>query len=98
MRLRSHGVPLRAGIDRLRTFLRDPASGESRLIVAPECPNLIEEFGLYRYHEESDREPISEIPIDRDNHAVKALTYWLFDRFGAIERPPRRSIPFRITW
>ena len=98
VRLRSHGVPLRAGIDRLRTFLRDPASGDPRLTVAPECPNLIEEFGLYRYHEASDREPISEVPIDRDNHAIKALTYWLFDRFGAIERPPRRSIPFRITW
>ena len=98
VRLRSHTVPLRSGIDRLRTFLRDPGSGSARLTVAPECRNLIEEFGLYRYHEDSDRDPISEIPIDRDNHAIKALTYWLFDRFGAIERPPRRSIPFRITW
>ena len=98
VRLRSHSVPLRSGIDRLRTFLRDPASGDARLIVAPECTNLVEEFGLYRYHEASDLEPISEIPIDRDNHAIKALTYWLYDRFGAIERPPRQSIPFRITW
>ncbi len=98
VRLRSHTVPLRSGIDRLRTFLRDPGSGSARLTVAPECRNLIEEFGLYRFHEDSDRDPISEIPIDRDNHAIKALTYWLFDRFGAIERPPRRSIPFRITW
>ena len=98
VRLRSHTVPLRSGIDRFRTFLRDPGSGSARLTVAPECRNLIEEFGLYRYHEDSDRDPISEIPIDRDNHAIKALTYWLFDRFGAIERPPRRSIPFRITW
>lgn len=98
IRLRSHTVPIRSGIDRLRTFLRDPASGKARLTVAPECQNLIEEFGLYRYHEASDRAPISEIPIDRDNHAIKALIYWLFDRFGAIERPPRQSIPFRITW
>ena len=98
IRLRSHRVPLRSGIDRLRTFLRDPASGKARLAVAPECRHLIEEFGLYRYHEASDVEPVSEIPIDRDNHAIKALIYWLFDRFGAIERPPRQSIPFRITW
>ena len=47
--------------------------GDARLIVAPECTNLVEEFGLYRYHEASDLEPISEIPIDRDNHAIKAL-------------------------
>ena len=72
--------------------------GRTRLRVAPTCSNLIEEFGLYRYHEASDLGPISELPIDRDNHAIKALTYWLFDRFGAIERPPRRNIPFRITW
>ena len=98
VRLRSHTVPLRSGIDRLHTFLRDPVSGRARLTVAPTCSNLIEEFGLYRYHEASDLGPISELPIDRDNHAIKALTYWLFDRFGAIERPPRRSIPFRITW
>lgn len=98
VRLRSHTVPLRAGIDRLRTFLRDPGNGDARLTVAPACRHLIEEFGLYRYHDASDREPVSELPIDRDNHAIKALTYWLFDRFGAIERPPRRSIPFRITW
>lgn len=98
IRLRSHRVPLRSGIDRLRTFLRDPASGKARLTVAPECRNLIEEFGMYRYHEASELEPVSEIPIDRDNHAIKALIYWLFDRFGAIERPPRQSIPFRITW
>ena len=98
VRLRSHAVPLRAGIDRLRTFLRDPASGKARLRVAPACRNLVEEFGLYRFHEASDAKPISEIPIDRDNHAIKALIYWLYDRFGAIERPPRQSIPFRITW
>ncbi|MDE2768116.1 MAG: hypothetical protein OXO54_13700 [Chloroflexota bacterium] len=98
IRLRSHSVPLRSGIDRLRTFLRDPASGRARLTVAPDCRNLIEEFGMYRYHEASDLEPVSEIPIDRDNHAIKALIYWLFDRFGAIERAPRQSIPFRITW
>ena len=96
LRLRSQRVPLRDGIERLRTFLRDPASGRPRLTLAPECRNLIREFGRYRYRETSDREPVAEIPIDRDNHAVKALTYWLFDRFGAIERPPRRGRPFRV--
>ena len=95
IRLRSHRVPLRSGIDRLRTFLRDPASGKARLTVAPECRNLIEEFGMYRYHEASDLEPISEIPIDRDNHAIKALIYWLFDRFGPdrTPTPPEHSLP-----
>ncbi len=71
--------------------------GNAHLPVAPECRNLIEEFGLYRYQEASDLEPISEIPIDRDNHAIKALTYRLFDRFAAIERSPSRSTFLRVT-
>lgn len=98
VRLRSHRVFLRDGIDRLRSFLRDPATGSPRLAVAPRCRWLIREFGRYRYHDDSGVHPVSEDPIDRDNHAVKALCYWLYDRFGPVERPPRQSIPFRITW
>ena len=98
LRLRSHRVSLHDGIDRLRTFLRDPVSGSPRLAIAPRCRSLIWEFGRYRYHDDSGLHTVSEDPIDRDNHALKALCYWLFDRFGAIERPPRQNIPFRVTW
>ena len=60
---------------------------------------LIGEFGSYRFHEAREHRPISEVPIDADNHAIKALCYWLYDRFGAVHpRGPRRSIPFGITW
>lgn len=98
IRLRSHRVLLRDGIDRLRTFLRDPVAESPRLAIAPQCRWLVREFGLYRYHDDSDLKSVSEDPIDRDNHALKALSYWLYDRFGPVERPPRQSIPFRITW
>ena len=82
------------GIDRLRTFLRDPAGGEPRLTLAPACRALMQEFGSYRYHEVRDGRPISELPIDRDNHAIKALAYWLYDRFGSVARPRRTYRPF----
>ena len=60
---------------------------------------LIREFGSYRYHEPREHHPISEQPIDADNQAIKALWYWLYDRFGAVRsRGARRLIPFRITW
>ncbi len=99
LRLRSHRVWINDGIDRLRTFLRDPGSGEPRITISPRCQALIREFGNYRYHEPRENRPISELPIDADNHAIKALCYWLFDRFGAVyRREPRQSIPFRITW
>ena len=97
--LRSHRVWINDGIDRLRTFLRDPGSGEPRITFSPRCQALIGEFANYRYHEPREHRPISEMPIDADNHAIKALCYWLFDRFGAVyRREPRQSIPFRITW
>ena len=98
IRLRSHRVLLQDGIERLRTFLRSPRNGEPLLTVNSRCQALIREFANYRYHEPSEHRPISELPIDRDNHAVKALCYWLYDRFGAVRpRGPRRSIPFRIV-
>ena len=97
LRLRSRPVPVRDGIDRLRTFLRDPASGEARLTVDPRCRALIREFGLYRYHEVTEGRPISEEPIDRDDHAIKALAYWLYDRFGPVARPRRRNRDFAVV-
>ncbi len=96
LRLRSRPVGVRDGIDRLRTFLRDPASGQPRLTIDPSCRALIREFGLYRYHGEVEGRPISEEPIDRDNHAVKALAYWLYDRFGPVARPRRQSREFAV--
>ena len=98
IRLRSHRVLLQDGIERLRTFLRDPGNGEPRMTVNSRCQALIREFGNYRYHEPQEHHPVSEQPIDADNHAIKALCYWLYDRFGAVyRREPRRSIPFRVV-
>ncbi len=96
LRLRSRPVGVRDGIDRLRTFLQDPATGQPRIAVDPRCRALIEEFGRYRYHGEIDGRPISEEPIDRDNHAIKALAYWLYDRFGPVARPARRYRDFAV--
>lgn len=96
LRLRSRPVRIQDGIDRLRTFLRDPASGDPRLTLAPACRALMQEFGSYRYHEARDDRPISELPMDRDNHAIKALAYWLYDRFGPVARPARAYRPFAL--
>ena len=99
IRLRSHRVLLQDGMERLRTFLRNPGTGEARITVNSRCQALIREFANYRYHEPREHHPVSEQPIDADNHAIKALCYWLYDRFGAVRpRGPRQSIPFRITW
>ena len=43
--LRWHGVLLQNGIERLRTFLRNPGNGEPQMTVKSRCQALIREFG-----------------------------------------------------
>lgn len=84
--LRAQPVPIVDGIARLRTFLVDPASadGRPRLLFAPGLKETLGEFGKYRYPKDAESRPVSEEPIDRDNHAIKALCYWLYDKYGPV--------------
>lgn len=69
------------GIEHLKTFLRNPLNRQPRLWVDPKCKGLITEFGLYRYRTEKENRPVSEAPIDANNHSIKALIYYLVNRF-----------------
>ena len=93
--LRSQPVSIADGIDRMRSFLRSPFTGTPRLMVDPRCKGLIWELASGEmYKPDPDGRPLSEKPIDRDNHARKALSYWLIDHFGRRDmtrrRPPKR--------
>jgi hypothetical protein len=57
----------------------------------------IREFGKYQYRGGLEGRPIPEEPIDRDNHALKALSYWLVDRFGSTRRRRRALMDFRMV-
>lgn len=83
-------VPIVDGILRHRTYLRDPATKLPRLFHHPRCKGTIAEYGLYRYAADSERRAATELPIDRDNDAMKALAYGLMANFGPVARPPRR--------
>jgi hypothetical protein len=93
--LRSNTVSISDGILRHRTFLRNPFTGKPRLFHDPKCKGTLAEYGRYKYREVIDGKPVSENPIDADNHAMKALAYWLYDRFGATDDmiKPIRRIP-----
>ena len=91
--LQSNTVSIVDGIQRLHTFLRDPASDKPLILFHPRCKSTAWEFGQYRYPKVSENRPEREEPIDRDNHAIKALSYWLFARFGPVNRVQPRSIP-----
>ena len=69
------------GIEHLKTFLKNPLNKKPRLWIHPQCKATIKEFGLYRYRTVKENRPISEEPVDNNNHSIKALTYYLVNRF-----------------
>lgn len=100
--LASEAVPIADGIARHRTFLADPRTMAPRLYHDPKCVGTIAEYGKYRYPNDStDSRAETELPIDRDNHAMKAIAYGLYHRFGYVERlgtkKPRNLIPGRAA-
>jgi hypothetical protein len=68
-----------------RLFIRelDDGSRSSRLYVHPRCVNTIREFGVYRRRRDpKNSEAYLESIEDRNNHAMDALRYPIFNRFG----------------
>jgi hypothetical protein len=91
----SRPVGIVDGINRHRTFLVDPLTKAPRLFHDPRCRGAIREYGLYRYHEAKELRDENELPIDANNHAMKAIAYGLTHRFGVVDRlskPTRRNL------
>ena len=88
--LRSNQVSVMAGINRHKTFLIDPETGEPRMFHNPNCVMGLREYGLYKRKPDNERTGIQSLPIDRNNHAMKAYAYYLFDRYGPVERVHRK--------
>lgn len=81
--LRCRFIPIEDGISRLRSFLKSPSTGKPRLLYnALTTPYSQKEYRLYKYPKDAEGKPIIERPIDRDNHSIKAITYWLVNRYG----------------
>lgn len=57
---------------------------------------ILAEFGLYKWREWNEGQGSKQRPIDSNNDALKALGYWLYDRFGpVVERKKRRKPTIR---
>lgn len=90
-------VPVVDGILRHRTFLKDPETGRPRLLHNPKCTKTIAEYQHYRYAVDHERSPATELPIDRDNHALKALAYGLVANYGHVAGSQRRP-KIAVEW
>ncbi len=65
--------------------VRTTADGKryTKLYVAPQCKNLIREFSLYRRKRDPrNKDLILDDIQDKNNHAMDALRYAIFGRFG----------------
>lgn len=103
LRLRSQFVPIEDGIGRYRSFLDNPGYGAEidqigtpllgpRIVYDRRCVNAIAEHGKYKYRDiREDRSTAgAEKPIDSNNDALKAMSYYLVDVFGYV--PSLRGI------
>ena len=110
--LRASYWRIQDGIDRLSTFLEDPARrlaweqehpGQeplwhdrqlwARLKIDKRCQQLVREFRMYRYPEAREGHKLRQVPVDADNHGIKALAYGLLMNFGPAGKPRRRARP-----
>lgn len=99
---REGGAAIRAGDNRIdqgvacvadKLLVRGNDGGRwSKLYVSPECTETVRELRTYRRKPDpTNRERFMDVICDKDNHAMDALRYALFSRFGV----PART---RVEW
>lgn len=72
-----------AGVDHLKELFK-----QNRIHIHPECKNLIWELETNHYPDEKPDKNTPEKPVDKDNHAIKALIYALYTNKPELpERP-----------
>lgn len=69
--------------DRIVKRRRQDGTEHVRLFVDPSCVNTIREFNLYRRRvDPKDKERATDEIEDKNNHAMDAIRYAIFTRFG----------------
>lgn len=100
----SERIPIQFGIDRMRSFfVPDRLTGLPRMIISRErCPGFLSELAVgaspitrrrqyYRWKLDPSNQIMGKVPIDEANHAIKAVTYLIWDKYGPLEAQGNRS-------
>lgn len=67
------------GIRKVMARLVKQSDGKPRLFISSDCPNLIREFGLYRWNETKEGRNDKEEPVKENDHAMDALRYLIME-------------------
>lgn len=99
-------IPINDGTERLRSFLKVPAGGrDPKLLIGGHCRGILSELGVapnpfdgqtraYRWKTDREGNIVGPVPEDRYNHGIKAVIYYLVDKYGYTSTP--RSSTFRV--
>ena len=86
--LRSQKIAPKVGRERIKSFLMaHPETGIPRVLFSTKCKHTAEEFTRYCWKKRPEERFAGDEPLNRDCDAIKALGYWLVDRYGIIEYP-----------
>jgi hypothetical protein len=90
--LRAQSVGIQRGIDALTLRLGNDSKGVPRLLFSNrmmrgrtkrgQASGILSEFGMYQWGKQHPNANKKKVPIDAHNDGVKALSYWLIDRYG----------------
>lgn len=87
-------VQINEGSERFMSFLKvNPLTGVPKMVISPKCRGLLSELGAglnpitkklepYVWQVDGDGTNVGKTPIDRNNHAIKAVIYGLIKQFG----------------
>ena len=89
------------GIDLLRThFKQHPVTGKPGVMIDPRCCGIIAECGGGKSPVEDGgmwmRDKNTLKPLDKNNHALKALAYYLVDKFGYVKYNGKERFEMRV--
>lgn len=78
------------GINEVRALLHiREGTGKPKIFIRSSCKNLIKEFESYAWIRDSQGE-ITNVPEDKNNHALDALRYLALDKAKPAERTKRK--------
>lgn len=83
-------------INRVKTFLRDPADGDIRLFIDVKCKGLAEEFRSWKRKTDAHGDVRSDEPEDKGEDALDALGNYIFHRFGPVSKDPKSGRPGKV--